>query len=155
MTAVEQKLESLGLPVPAVVPPKGAYSPAVRSGEYVYTSGQLPVVDGELLATGKLGGEVSLEQGYEAAKIAALNALAAVKDVVGDLDRIAQVVKVVGYVASTPDFTKQPLVINGASEFLGEVLGEKGQHARSAVGMSVLPLDTPVEVEMIVRITED
>ncbi|MFJ8625937.1 RidA family protein [Kitasatospora sp. NPDC093550] len=154
MSAVESKLAELGLTLPPVAAPVAAYVPAVRSGEFVFTSGQLPVVDGKLLNTGKVGAEVSPEEAKELAQRCALNALAAVKSVIGDLDRIEQVVKVVGFVASAPDFTGQPAVINGASELLGQVLGEAGVHARSAVGVAVLPLDAPVEVEIQVRVKQ-
>ncbi|MEV5277665.1 MULTISPECIES: RidA family protein [unclassified Streptomyces] len=155
MSAVEAKLAELGLTLPSVVPPLAAYQPAVRSGGYVYTSGQLPMVEGKLPVTGKVGGEVTSQEAKELAATCALNALAAVKSVVGDLDRIARVVKVVGFVASAPDFTGQPGVINGASELLGAVLGDKGVHARSAVGVAVLPLDAPVEVEIQVELVAD
>lgn len=151
---VEAKLAELGLTLPDVVPPIASYQPAVRSGVYVYTSGQLPMVDGKLAVTGKVGAEVTPDEAKELAKTCALNALAAVKSVAGDLDRIARVVKVVGFVASATDFTGQPAVINGASELLGAVLGDKGVHARSAVGVAVLPLDAPVEVEVQVELTE-
>ncbi|MBT2402191.1 MULTISPECIES: RidA family protein [unclassified Streptomyces] len=154
MSAVEAKLAELGLTLPEVVPPLAAYQPAVRSGAYVFTAGQLPMVKGSMPVTGKVGAEVSAEQAKELAAICALNALAAVKSVVGDLDKIARVVKVVGFVASAPDFTAQPGVLNGASELLGEVLGDKGVHARSAVGVAVLPLDAPVEVEIQVELVE-
>ncbi|MFI2237973.1 RidA family protein [Streptomyces chrestomyceticus] len=154
MSAVEDRLAELGLKLPQVVPPLAAYQPAVRSGAYVHTSGQLPMVDGALPVTGKVGAEVSPEQAKELAATCALNALAAVKSVVGDLDKIVRVVKVVGFVASAPDFTGQPGVINGASELLGEVLGDKGVHARSAVGVAVLPIDAPVEVEMQVEVAD-
>ncbi|MEX2973715.1 RidA family protein [Streptomyces sp. C184] len=154
MSTVEDKIAELGLALPQVVPPLAAYQPAVRSGAYVHTSGQLPMVDGALPATGKVGAEVSAEQAKEFAATCALNALAAVKSVVGDLDKIQRVVKVVGFVASAPDFTGQPGVLNGASELLGEILGDKGVHARSAVGVAVLPLDSPVEVEIQVEIAE-
>jgi enamine deaminase RidA (YjgF/YER057c/UK114 family) len=152
MSAVEEKIAELGLKLPQVVPPLAAYQPAVRSGSYVFTSGQLPMVDGALPAVGKVGAAVSPEQAQELAATCALNALAAVKSVIGDLDRIERVVKVVGFVASAPDFTAQPGVINGASELLGEILGDKGVHARSAVGVAVLPLDAPVEVEIQVEV---
>ena len=151
MARIEQQLDKLGVELPEVAKPAGVYVPAVRSGDYVYTSGQLPFVNGELKVTGKLGGGVSIEDGYEAAKLAAVNGLAAVKSVIGDLDRVQRVVKVVGFVASEVNFTAQPAVINGASELLGEIFGEAGQHARSAVGVPVLPLDSPVEVEIIVE----
>ncbi|GHA99947.1 LysR family transcriptional regulator [Streptomyces clavifer] len=126
----------------------------MRSGVYVYTSGQLPMVDGKLAVTGKVGAEVTADEAKELAKTCALNALAAVKSVAGDLDRIARVVKVVGFVASASDFTGQPGVVNGASELLGAVLGDKGVHARSAVGVAVLPLDAPVEIEVQVELVE-
>ncbi|MEU3218934.1 RidA family protein [Streptomyces sp. NPDC006971] len=152
---VESKLAELGLTLPDVVPPLASYQPAVRSGVYVYTSGQLPMVDGKLAVTGKVGAEVTPDEAKELAKTCALNALAAVKSLAGDLDRIVRVVKVVGFVASASDFTGQPAVINGASELLGAVLGDKGVHARSAVGVAVLPLDAPVEVEVQVELAED
>jgi enamine deaminase RidA (YjgF/YER057c/UK114 family) len=148
----EQRLTDLGLRLPEVAKPVAAYVPAVRSGAYVYTSGQLPMVKGELAATGKVGLEVDAERAKELAAICALNALAAVKAEVGDLARVRRVVKVVGFVASAPDFTGQPGVINGASELLGQVFGDAGVHARSAVGVAVLPLDAPVEVEIIVEV---
>ncbi|WP_432092151.1 RidA family protein [Streptomyces sp. bgisy100] len=154
MSAVEEKLSSLGLTLPAVAAPLASYVPAVRSGSYVFTAGQLPLVEGKLGVTGKVGAEVTPEEAKELARLCALNALAAVKSAVGDLDRIARVVKVVGFVASASDFTGQPGVVNGASELLGEVLGEKGVHARSAVGVAVLPLDAPVEVEIQVEIAD-
>ncbi|WP_404958138.1 RidA family protein [Streptomyces sp. 147326] len=149
---VDAKLAELGLTLPEVVPPLATYQPAVRSGVYVYTAGQLPMVKGNLPVTGKVGAEVSPEQAKELAATCALNALAAVKSVVGDLDKIARVVKVVGFIASAPDFTAQPGVLNGASELLGAVLGDKGVHARSAVGVAVLPLDAPVEIEIQVEL---
>ncbi|KIF68707.1 LysR family transcriptional regulator [Streptomyces sp. AcH 505] len=152
--AVESSIAKLGLSLPAVVPPLASYQPAVQTGLYVYTSGQLPMVDGKLPVTGKVGAEVTADEAKELARTCALNALAAVKSVTGDLDRIARVVKVVGYVASAADFTGQPAVVNGASELLGQVLGDKGVHARSAVGVAVLPLDAPVEVEILVELTE-
>ncbi|MFF0811089.1 RidA family protein [Streptomyces albogriseolus] len=151
---VESRLAELGLSLPEVVPPLASYQPAVVSGRYVFTSGQLPMVDGKLPVTGKVGAEVTPEEAKDLARTCALNALAAVKSVAGDLDRVARVVKVVGFVASAADFTGQPAVVNGASELLGEVLGGKGVHARSAVGVAVLPLDAPVEVEMQVELTE-
>ncbi len=152
--AIEARIAELGLKLPEVVPPIAAYQPAVQSGVYVYTSGQLPMVEGKLPVTGKVGAEVTPEEAKALAATCALNALAAVKSVAGDLDRIKRVVKVVGFVASAPDFTGQPGVINGASELLGEILGDKGVHARSAVGVTVLPLDAPVEVEVQVELTE-
>ncbi|WP_330174432.1 RidA family protein [Streptomyces sp. NBC_01498] len=152
---VEAALAELGLTVPQVVPPLAAYQPAVRTGVYVYTAGQLPMVDGKLPVTGKVGAEVTPEEAKDLARVCALNALAAVKSVVGDLDRVARVVKVVGFVASAPDFTGQPAVLNGASELFGQVFGDKGVHARSAVGVAVLPLDAPVEVEIQVELVAD
>jgi enamine deaminase RidA (YjgF/YER057c/UK114 family) len=152
MSTPEERIAELGLAVPAVVTPVAAYTPAVRTGSYVYTSGQLPMVEGSLAATGKVGGEVTPERAKELAQICALNAIAAVKSVVGDLDQVVRVVKVVGFVASAPEFTGQPGVVNGASELLGQVFGDAGVHARSAVGVAVLPLDAPVEVEMIVEV---
>lgn len=149
---VEEKLKSLGIALPQTPKPVAAYIPATQVDNIVYTSGQLPMVAGELKFKGKLGREISKEQGYEAAKICALNALSAIKSVIGDLDRIMQIVKVVGFVASAEGFTEQPAVINGASEFLTEILGEKGVHARSAVGMAELPLGAPVELELIVKV---
>ncbi|MFI8186385.1 RidA family protein [Actinacidiphila glaucinigra] len=154
MSGVEQRLAELGLELPAVAAPLAAYVPAVRSGAYVYTAGQLPLVDGKLTCTGKVGAEVTADEAKQLARTCALNALAAVRSVVGDLDRVKRVVKVVGFVASAPDFTGQPAVVNGASELLGEVLGEKGVHARSAVGVAVLPLDAPVEVEIQVEVED-
>ena len=153
MGAIE-RLAELGLTLPDVVPPVAAYVPAVTSGAYVYTSGQLPMADGALLETGKVGtgdGLVSPERAKELAATCALNALAAVRSQVDDLDRV-RVVKVVGFVASDPSFTGQPGVVNGASELLGAVLGDDGVHARSAVGVAVLPLDAPVEVELVVEV---
>ena len=151
MGTVDERLAALGITLPTVVPPVAAYIPAVVSGNLVYTSGQLPMVEGVLPATGKLGAEVSAERGKELARQCALNALAAVGSVIGSLDRITRIVKVVGFVASDPAFTGQPGVINGASEVLGEIFGDAGVHARSAVGVAVLPLDSPVEVELIVE----
>jgi enamine deaminase RidA (YjgF/YER057c/UK114 family) len=152
MTTPEERLAELGLSLPEVAAPVAAYVPAIRTGSYVYVSGQLPWVDGKLPATGKVGIEVAAEDAIGYARQCALNALAAIKSVVGDLSAVARVVKVVGFVASAPDFTEQPIVINGASELFGEVFGEAGKHARSAVGVAALPLDTPVEVEVIVEI---
>ena len=151
---VERRLSEMGLTLPPVAKPVAAYVPAVRNGSMVWTSGQLPMVDGALAQTGKVGegaGLVSPERAKELARICALNALAAVKAEVGDLDAV-RVVKVVGFVASDPAFTGQPGVINGASELLGEVFGDNGVHARSAVGVAVLPLDAPVEVELTVQV---
>jgi enamine deaminase RidA (YjgF/YER057c/UK114 family) len=146
-----ERLGELGLQLPPVVPPVAAYVPALRSGDLVFTSGQLPVVEGRMAVTGKVGALVTPEQAKEMARTCALNALAAVDALVG-LDAVVRVVKVVGFVASTPDFTGQPGVVNGASELLGEVFGDAGQHARSAVGVVSLPLDAAVEVELVVQV---
>ena len=151
MTAWSARLAELGLTLPPVAAPLAAYVPAVRSGAQVLTSGQLPFVDGVLAATGKVGAQVSAEQGKELARTCALNALAAVHALVG-IDSVVRVVKVVGYVASAEGFTGQPGVVNGASELLGEVFGEAGVHARSAVGVAELPLGAPVEVELVVEV---
>ena len=144
-------LAELGIALPTVVPPLAAYVPAVRTGSLVFTAGQLPMTDGTLPVTGKVGAEVSVEQANALARTCALNGLAAIHALVG-LDSVVRVVKVVGYVASTPDFTGQPAVVNGASELLGEVLGAAGAHARSAVGVASLPLDAPVEIELVVAL---
>lgn len=155
MSTVEERLGELGLSVPAVAKPVAAYVPAMQEGDLVFTSGQLPMVDGSLAATGKVGegdGLVTPDQAKQLAQTCALNAIAAVKEVIGDLDRVSRVVKVVGFVASHPDFTGQPGVINGASELLGSAFGDAGIHARSAVGVASLPLDAPVEVEIIVSV---
>jgi enamine deaminase RidA (YjgF/YER057c/UK114 family) len=149
--SVRARLAELGLELPAVVPPVAAYVPAVRSGALVFTSGQLPMVEGALPHVGKVGALVTPEQARELARTCALNGLAAIEALVG-LDSVVRVVKVVGFVASTPEFTGQPGVVNGASELLGEVFGEAGQHARSAVGVAALPLDAPVEVELVVEV---
>ena len=157
MGAVEDRLAELGLTVPEVAAPVAAYVPAVQDGSRVFTSGQLPMVSGQLAETGKVGegeGHVSPERAKELAQVCALNAIAAVKSVVGDLDKVERVVKVVGFVASDPAFTGQPGVVNGASELLGHAFGDRGVHARSAVGVSVLPLDAPVEVEIIVHVAD-
>ena len=152
MSTPEERLSELGLAVPEVAKPVAAYVPAVRSGNHVFTSGQLPMRSGELMLTGKVGGEVSQEEAVECARQCALNAIAAVRAEIGELSNIKRIVKVVAFVASTPDFTGQPGVANGASELFGAVFGEVGQHARSAVGVPVLPLDAPVEVELIVEV---
>ena len=151
MSSPQEGLAELGLSVPEVVPPLAVYVPARRSGAYVHTSGQLPLRDGALLATGKVGAQVSAEQATQCAQQAALNAIAAVASQV-QLSDVVAVVKVVVYVASAPDFTGQPAVANGASELLGEVFGDAGHHARSAVGVTALPLDAPVEVEILVEV---
>lgn len=157
MPAIEAVIADLGLTLPEVVPPVASYVPAVVSGQYVYTSGQLPMSGGKLPATGKVAersgdGLVDQQTAADLAGVCALNALAAIKSVIGDLDRIVRVVKVVGFVASDPSFTAQPKVVNGASDLLGKVFGDKGVHARSAVGVAVLPLNAPVEVELIVQV---
>jgi enamine deaminase RidA (YjgF/YER057c/UK114 family) len=151
MSSALARLADLGLELPPLAAPVAAYVPAVRTGSLVYTSGQLPFVDGRLVATGKVGAEITAEAGAGLARTCALNALAAVDALVG-LDAVTRVVKVVGFVASAPDFTGQPAVINGASELLRDVFGDAGAHARSAVGVAVLPLDAPVEVELIVEV---
>ena len=148
----EARLAELGLTLPEVVRPLAAYVPAVRTGSYVYVSGQLPMVNGELPATGKVGAEVDVAQAKALARVCALNALAAAAAAAGGLDAITRIVKVTGFVASAPDFTDQPLVVNGASELLVEVFGDAGRHARSAVGVAALPRDTPVEVELIAEV---
>jgi enamine deaminase RidA (YjgF/YER057c/UK114 family) len=152
VSSPDERLAELGLTLPSDTPPLAAYVPAVRTGNLVYTSGQLPRIDGELTHVGKVGAEVTPEQAKEAAQACALNAIAAIKVEIGDLGKVRRVVKVVGFVASTPDFTGQPGVVNGASELLGKVFGDAGVHARSAVGVAALPLDVPVEVEMIVEV---
>lgn len=152
MSAVEDRLGALGLTVPEVAKPVAAYIPAIRSGSHVFTSGQLPMREGTLMRTGKVGGEVSPEVATACAQQAGLNALAAIKAEVGSLDQIKQIVKVTVFVASTPDFTGQPTVANGVSLLLGEVFGDAGRHVRSAVGVPVLPLDAPVEVELVVEV---
>jgi enamine deaminase RidA (YjgF/YER057c/UK114 family) len=153
--SVEQRLAELGIELPAVAAPVAAYVPAVVDGDRVWTSGQLPFVAGELPATGKVGdgpGLVPPEDAAHLARVAALNALAAIRSVIGDLDRVTRIVKVVGFVASDPSFTGQPAVVNGASHLLGEVFGPAGAHARSAVGVASLPLDAPVEIELVATI---
>lgn len=149
-----EKLKELGIAIPAAAKPVAAYVPAMRAGAFVYTSGQLPSIDGKLFAVGKLGAQVDEKTGYEAARISAINCLAAVQSVAGDIDRIERIVKVVGFVNSAPGFTGQPKVVNGASELFGQVFGEAGAHARSAVGVSELPLDSPVEIEIIVKLKD-
>lgn len=153
MTSPLSRLAELGVTLPAVSAPLAAYVPAVRTGDLVFTSGQLPLVDGVMPVTGKVGAEVSPEQARELARTCALNALAAVDSLVG-LDSVVRVVKVVGFVASAPHFTEQSAVIDGASEFLGEVFGHAGAHARSAVGVAALPRDAAVEVELLVAVAD-
>ncbi len=149
---LSERLKSLGITLPATPKPIAAYVPAVVADNFVFTSGQLPIVNGQLQYRGKLGSEITKEQGYEAAKICALNALSAIASVIGDLDRVSKAVKVVGYVASAPGFTEQPAVVNGASDLLRQLFGENGAHARSAVGVAELPLGAPVEIELIVML---
>ncbi|QNE45846.1 RidA family protein [Glaciihabitans sp. INWT7] len=151
MSAIDDRLTELGLELPAIAAPAGVYIPAVVSGNLVFTSGQLPFTAGALPATGKVGATVTAEDAKTYAATCVLNALAAVESAIGSLDRVTRVVKVVGFVSSDPAFTGQPGVINGASELLGEIFGDRGVHARSAVGVAVLPLDSPVEVELIVE----
>ena len=149
MSKIEQKLAELGFPLPAVAKPVAAYVPSVITGNLCFTSGQLPFVDGALPQVGKVGRDVTAEEAKDLARLCALNALAALKLSIGDLDRVTRIVKVVGFVSVVPEFTAIPGVINGASEFLGEVFGEVGSHARSAVGVPALPLDSAVELEII------
>jgi enamine deaminase RidA (YjgF/YER057c/UK114 family) len=149
MSRIEQRLAELGFPLPTVAKPVAAYVPSVVTGNLCFTSGQLPFVDGALPATGKVGRDVSAEDAKDLARLCALNALAALKLAIGDLDRVTRIVKVVGFVSVVPEFTAIPGVINGASEFLGEVFGDVGSHARSAVGVPALPLDSAVELEII------
>jgi enamine deaminase RidA (YjgF/YER057c/UK114 family) len=152
MPTPSARLAELGLALPPVAAPLAAYVPAVVAGSQVLTSGQLPLVDGDLPLRGKVGAEVTPEQGRDLARTAALNALAAVAAQIGGIDRVVRVVKLTGFVASAPDFTEQPAVVDGASSLLGEVFGEAGAHARSAVGVAVLPKDAPVEIELVVEI---
>jgi len=152
MGEVETKLEKMGIVLPEIPKPVAAYIPAKQTGNLVFTAGQLPMVQGELISKGLLGQDVEIEEANKAARICTLNALAAIKGVIGELDRIQQIVRVVGYVASAPTFTQQPAVVNGASELLLEIFGERGKHARSAVGMAVLPLNASVEIELTVEI---
>jgi enamine deaminase RidA (YjgF/YER057c/UK114 family) len=151
-TTPEDQLAALGFAVPSVAAPVAAYVPAIRTGSYIYTSGQLPLRDGDLIRTGKVGIEVSPEEAYECAQQCVLNALAAIRAETGALSAIARLVKVLGFVPSPPSFTAQPQVVNGASDLLGKAFGDVGQHARSAVGVAVLPLDAPVEIEMVVEV---
>lgn len=146
-----ERLGELELTLPAVATPAGAYVPATRSGELVFTAGQVPLVDGELAATGKVGAEIGVEQAQQLARTCTLNALAAVDSICG-LDAIVRVVKVVGYVSSASGFNSQPAVLNGASELLGDIFGVAGRHVRSAVGVAELPMDAPVEVELVVEV---
>lgn len=149
---IEERIRDLGLELPEAPKPVGSYVPAVHSGNYVFTSGQLPFVRGELKARGKVGSNLTVEEGYECARIAALNCLAAVKSVVGALDRVQRIIRVTGFISSAPGFEEQPKVLNGASDLLVEIFGEKGKHSRLAIGTNELPLGTPVEVEMTVEV---
>lgn len=151
MGQIDAKLRELDIVIPEVAIPVASYVPARATGNVLYTAGQLPFVDGALLATGKVGAEVGLSEAVELARVCTLNALAAAQSVLGSLDRITQIVKVNGFVASSPDFIQQPTVLNGASELLGEIFGDIGKHARSTIGVAVLPLDAPVELELIVE----
>lgn len=152
MGKFEDRLKSLGMVLPEVPAPLAAYIPAKKTGQVIFTAGQLPLLKGELICKGLLGQDVDVEQAYQAARICTLNALAAIKGVVKDLDQIVQVVRVVGYVASTSTFTQQPAIVNGASELLLEIFGEVGKHARSAVGVASLPLNASVEIELTVEV---
>jgi enamine deaminase RidA (YjgF/YER057c/UK114 family) len=152
--SVATRLAELGIAIPEVVPPVAAYVPAVVTGRYVYTSGQLPMRDGAMIAEGLVGADVDPDTAKECARQCAINALAAAQSVIGSLDRVTRVVKVVGFVASAPGFTGQPAVINGASEVLLEIFGDAGRHARSAVGVAGLPINAPVEVEMVLEVAD-
>jgi enamine deaminase RidA (YjgF/YER057c/UK114 family) len=152
--SVTARLAELGVVIPEVVPPVAAYIPAVVTGRYVYTSGQLPMRDGEMIAEGLVGSDVDPDTAKDCARQSAINALAAAQSVIGSLDRVTRVVKVVGFVASAPGFTGQPGVVNGASELLLEVFGDAGRHARSAVGVAALPINAPVEVEMVLEVAD-
>jgi enamine deaminase RidA (YjgF/YER057c/UK114 family) len=152
--SVTSRLAELGIAIPEVVPPVAAYVPAVVTGRYVYTSGQLPMRDGAMIAEGLVGTDVDPEVAQECARQCAINALAAAQSVIGSLDRVTRVVKVVGFVASAPGFTGQPAVVNGASEVLLDIFGDAGRHARSAVGVAALPINAPVEVEMVLEVAD-
>ena len=151
---VESRLAEIGLTLPEIAVPVAAYVPAVRSGNLIFLSGQLPMVNGELPQTGKVGGTVTPDEAHELAKICALNGIAAVKGLIGDLEKVVRIVKVTGFVASVPDFVSAPIVVNGASNVLLQAFGDKGVHARSSLGVAALPLDAPVEVELIVEVSE-
>ncbi|MDD2818619.1 MAG: RidA family protein [Candidatus Nanopelagicales bacterium] len=152
--SVESRLAEIGLTLPEIAVPVAAYVPAVRSGNLIFLSGQLPMVNGELPQTGKVGGTVTPDEAHELAKICALNGIAAVKGLIGDLEKVVRIVKVTGFVASVPDFVSAPIVVNGASNVLLQAFGDKGVHARSSLGVAALPLDAPVEVELIVEVSE-
>ena len=155
MSEVEKKLQEMGINIPNVPKPVASYVPCVQTGQLVYTSGQASKKDGILVYKGKLGKDLTLEEGYEAAKISIINCLAVLKGYLGSLDRVKKVVKLLGFVASVPEFDQQPYVINGASDLLIKIFGEKGRHARSAIGTNILPFGTPVEIEMIVEIEKE
>ncbi len=152
MGKIEERLNELGIVIPEAPKPVAAYIPAKKTGNLIFTAGQLPMVNGELISKGLLGQDVEVEEANKAARICTINALAAIKGIIGDLDQIQQIVRVVGYVASVPTFTQQPAIVNGASELLLEIFGENGKHARSAVGMAVLPLNASVEIELTVEV---
>lgn len=152
--SVESRLAEIGLTLPEIAVPVAAYVPAVRTGNLIFLSGQLPMVNGELPMTGKVGGTVTPEDAHELAKICALNGIAAIKGLIGDLEKVVRIVKVTGFVASVPEFVSAPVVVNGASNVLLQAFGDKGVHARSSLGVAALPLDAPVEVELIVEVTE-
>jgi enamine deaminase RidA (YjgF/YER057c/UK114 family) len=152
MGKIEERINGMGIFIPEVPKPVAAYIPAKKVANLIFTAGQLPMVNGELISKGLLGQDVEIDEAYKAARICTINALAAIKGVIGDLDEILQIVRVVGYVASLPTFTQQPAVVNGASELLLEIFGDKGKHARSAVGMAVLPLNASVEIELTVEV---
>jgi enamine deaminase RidA (YjgF/YER057c/UK114 family) len=151
---IEKKIKSLGLELPEAPKPVASYIPAVHSENFVFTSGQLPIIKGELKARGKIGRDLTVEEGYECAKVAALNCLAVIKSVVGELDRVRRIVRVTGFINSAPGFEDQSKVMNGASDVLVEIFGDEGRHSRLAIGASELPLGSPVEVEMIVEIQQ-
>jgi len=151
---IEDKIKELGYDLPETPKPLAAYIPALKTGDYVYTSGQVPIVKGELKFSGKIGSDLSIDDGQKAAIICALNALSAVKGVTGDLEKVERIVKLTVFVNSSDGFTDQPKVANGASEFLGQIFGEKGKHTRSAVGVSELPVNSAVEIEMIVKVKD-
>jgi len=152
MNEVEKKLQKIGVDIPNMPKPSGSYVPAVQTGKLVYTSGQGSKKNGILVYKGKLGKDLTVEEGYEAAKISIINCLAILKGHLGSLDRVKRIVKLLGFVACVPEFDQQPSVINGASDLLIEIFGEKGRHARSAIGTNILPFGTPVEIEMIVEV---
>lgn len=154
MDTVQSRLAAIGITLPTPAAPLAAYVPATRTGSLVFTSGQLPIIDGALAATGKVGAEITIDEAAELAKVCAVNALAAVQALIGDLDTVVRVVKVVGFVASDPSFAEQPAVVNGASELLLKAFGDAGVHARSAVGVAVLPRNAPVEVEIVVEVAD-